>query len=224
MKTTGEDIFKALENADEHYIEECRQSGSGIKIKTIWTKWAAVAACGVIAAATGVMMFAGRSDKDIKAKSAADQQMADEEATVSYRVPWDEYAMNAKYETFEYNDVEYVSMGHVDKSFLDSKLTTMTLETENYETNKKETTKADIYSIKDLSPSVYLAVVFDDGSVAWYDDWKYSPDCKTDMTLDDIINDVSLEKRLMWTMLTMMQKRAGSESILILTSQICLTC
>ena len=46
MKTTGEDIFKALENADEHYIEECRQSGSGIKIKTIWTKWAAVAACG----------------------------------------------------------------------------------------------------------------------------------------------------------------------------------
>ncbi len=138
MKTTGEDIFKALENADEHYIEECRQSGSGVKIKNIWTKWAAVAACGVIAAATGVMMFAGRSDKDIKAKSAADQQMADEEATVSYRVPWDEYAMNAKYETFEYNDVEYVSMGHVDKSFLDSKLTTMTLETENYETNKKE--------------------------------------------------------------------------------------
>lgn len=139
-------------------------------------------------------MFAGRSDKDIKAKSAADQQMADEETTVSYRVPWDEYAMNAKYETFEYNDVEYVSMGHVDKSFLDSKLTTMTLETENYETNKKETTKADIYSIKDLSPSVYLAVVFDDGSVAWYDDWKYSPDYKVDMTLDDIINDVSLEK------------------------------
>lgn len=194
MKTTGEDIFKALENADEHYIEECRQSGSGVKIKNIWTKWAAVAACGVIAAATGIMMFAGRSDKDIKAESAADQQMADEEATVSCRVPWDECAMNAKYETFEYNDVEYVSMGHVDKSFLDSKLTTMTLETENYETNKKETTKADIYSIKDLSPSVYLAVVFDDGSVAWYDDWKYSPDCKTDMTLDDIINDVSLEK------------------------------
>lgn len=194
MKTTGEDIFKALENVDEHYIEECQQSGSGVKIKTVWKKWAAVAACGVIATVTGVMMFAGRSDKDIKAKSAADQQMADEETTVSYRVPWDEYAMNAKYETFEYNDVEYVSMGHVDKSFLDSKLTTMTLETENYETNKKETTKADIYSIKDLSPSVYLAVVFDDGSVAWYDDWEYSPDYKADMTLDDIINDVSLEK------------------------------
>lgn len=66
MKTTGEDIFKALENADEHYIEECRQSGSGVKIKNIWTKWAAVAACGVIATVTGVMMFAGRSDKDIK--------------------------------------------------------------------------------------------------------------------------------------------------------------
>ena len=27
MKTTGEDIFKALENVDEHYIEECQQSG-----------------------------------------------------------------------------------------------------------------------------------------------------------------------------------------------------
>ena len=103
----------------------------------------AVAACGVIATVTGVMMFAGRSDKDIKAKASADQQMADEEATVSYRVPWDEYAMNAKYETFEYNDVEYVSMGHVDKSlFLDSKLTTMTLETENYETNKKGNNKS----------------------------------------------------------------------------------
>lgn len=204
MKTTGEDIFKALENADEHYIEECRQSGSGIKIKTIWTKWAAVAACGVIAAATGVMMFAGRSNKDIKAKSAADQQMADEEATVSYRVPWDEYAMNAKYETFEYNDVEYVSMGHVDKSFLDSKLTTMTLETENYETNKKETTKADIYSIKDLSSSFYLAVKFDDGTLAWYGVFNDTPSdfdaivknmnlCKT-AKIRTVYNDIGLGK------------------------------
>lgn len=204
MKTTGEDIFKALENADEHYIEECRQSGSGIKIKTIWTKWAAVAACGVIAAATGVMMFAGRSDRDIKAKSAADQQMADEEATVSYRVPWDEYAMNAKYETFEYNDVEYVSMGHVDKSFLDSKLTTMTLETENYETNKKETTKADIYSIKDLSSSFYLAVKFDDGTLAWYGVFNDTPSdfdaivknmnlCKT-AKIRTVYNDIGLGK------------------------------
>lgn len=204
MKTTGEDIFKALENADEHYIEECRQSGSGIKIKTIWTKWAAVAACGVIAATTGVMMFAGRSDKDIKAKSAADQQMADEEATVSYRVPWDEYAMNAKYETFEYNDVEYVSMGHVDKSFLDSKLTTMTLETENYETNKKETTKADIYSIKDLSSSFYLAVKFDDGTLAWYGVFNDTPSnfdaivknmnlCKT-AKIRTVYNDIGLGK------------------------------
>lgn len=204
MKTTGEDIFKALENADEHFIEECRQSGSGVKIKTVWKKWVAVAACGVIAAATGVMMFAGRSDKDIKAKSAADQQMADEEATVSYRVPWDEYAMNAKYETFEYNDVEYVSMGHVDKSFLDSKLTTMTLETENYETNKKETTKADIYSIKDLSSSFYLAVKFDDGTLAWYGVFNDTPSdfdaivknmnlCKT-AKIRTVYNDIGLGK------------------------------
>lgn len=28
MKTTGEDIFKALENADEHYIEECRRAAA----------------------------------------------------------------------------------------------------------------------------------------------------------------------------------------------------
>lgn len=204
MKTTGEDIFKALENADEHFIEECRQSGSGVKIKTVWKKWAAVAACGVIAAATGVMMFAGRSDKDIKAKASADQQMADEEATVSYRVPWDEYAMNAKYETFEYNDVEYVSMGHVDKSFLDSKLTTMTLETENYETNKKETTKADIYSIKDLSSSFYLAVKFDDGTLAWYGVFNDTPSdfdaivknmnlCKT-AKIRTVYNDIGLGK------------------------------
>lgn len=192
MKTTGEDIFKALENVDEHYIEECQQSGSGVKIKTVWKKWVAVAACGVIATVTGVMMFAGRSDKDIKV--GAGQQASGEEDTLACKVSWNEYAMNGKYETFEYNDVKYVSMGPVDKSFLDSKLTTMTLETENYETNQKETTKADIYSIKDLSPSVYLAVVFDDGSVAWYDDWEYSPDYKADMTLDDIINDVSLEK------------------------------
>ena len=144
MKTTGEDIFKALENADEHYIEECRQSGSGVKIKTVWKKWVAVAACGVIATVTCVMMFAGRSDKDIKV--GAGQQASGEEDTLACKVPWNEYAMNGKYETFEYNDVKYVSMGPVDKSFLDSKLTTMTLETENYETNQKETTKADIYS------------------------------------------------------------------------------
>ena len=126
MKTTGEDIFKALENVDEHYIEECQQSGSGVKIKTVWKKWVAVAACGVIATVTGVMMFAGRSDKDIKV--GAGQQASGEEDTLACKVPWNEYAMNGKYETFEYNDVKYVSMGPVDKSFLDSKLTTMTLD------------------------------------------------------------------------------------------------
>ena len=57
MKTTGEDIFKALENVDEHYIEECQQSGSGVKIKTVWKKWVAVAACGVIATVTGEDLY-----------------------------------------------------------------------------------------------------------------------------------------------------------------------
>ena len=80
MKTTGEDIFKALENADEHFIEECRQSGSGVKIKTVWKKWAAVAACGVFAAATGVMMFAGRSDREIKVSSASGNEQAQDYA------------------------------------------------------------------------------------------------------------------------------------------------
>ena len=117
MKTTGEDIFKALENADEHYIEECRQSGSGIKIKTIWTKWVAVAACGVIAAATGVMMFAGKSDKDIKVgadiKVDAGQQASDDEFTDACKVPWDELSMGIKYEFIKYNGVDYSSRGFV---------------------------------------------------------------------------------------------------------------
>ena len=39
-----------------------------------------MAACGVIAAATGVMMFAGRSDKDIKAKASARPADGSEEA------------------------------------------------------------------------------------------------------------------------------------------------
>lgn len=202
MKTTGEDIFKALENVDEHYIEECQQSGSGVKIKTVWKKWVAVAACGVIATVTGVMMFAGRSDKDIKV--GAGQQASGEEDTLACKVPWNEYAMNGKYETFEYNDVKYVSMGPVDKSFLDSKLTTMTLETENYETNQKETTKADIYSIKDLSSSFYLAVKFDDGTLAWYGVFNDTPSdfdaivknmnlCKT-AKIRTVYNDIGLGK------------------------------
>lgn len=203
MKTTGEDIFKALENADEHFIEECRQSGSGVKIKTVWKKWAAVAACGVFAAATGVMMFAGRSDREIKVSSASGNEQAQDYADdgtdlatteIGLVTPWEYLSMGAKYDFVEYNGVKYSSMGVIDESYLDEKLTAQTLETTNYETNKKETTKADIYSIKDLSSSFYLAVKFDDGTLAWYDDWKYSPDCKTDMTLDDIINDVSLEK------------------------------
>lgn len=177
MKTTGEDIFKALENADEHYIEECRQSGSGIKIKTIWTKWAAVAACGVIAAATGVMMFAGRSDREIKVSSASGNEQAQDYADdgtdlatteIGLVTPWEYLPMGAKYDFVEYNGVKYSSMGVIDESYLDEKLTAQTLETTNYETNKKETTKADIYSIKDLSSSFYLAVKFDDGTLAWY--------------------------------------------------------
>ena len=175
MKTTGEDIFKALENVDEHYIEECQQSGSGVKIKTVWKKWVAVAACGVIAAVTGVMMFAGRSDKDIKAKAPADQQMADEETTVSYRVPWDELTMDTKYEFIKYNGVDYSSMGYVGESYLDQKLETQTLKTVNTDTEKPETTKADIYTIKDLSKDVYLGVKFEDGTLAWYQAFDYAP-------------------------------------------------
>ena len=214
MKTTGEDIFKALENADEHYIEECRQSGSGIKIKTIWTKWAAVAACGVIAAATGVMMFAGRSDKDIKVSSASGNEQAqgyaDDDGTdlakteIGLVTPWEYLSMGTKYDFVEYNGVKYSSMGVIDESYLAEKLTAQTLETTNYETNKKETTKADIYSIKDLSSSFYLAVKFDDGTLAWYGVFNDTPTdfdaivknmnlCKT-AKIRTVYNDIGLGK------------------------------
>lgn len=184
MKTTGEDIFKALENADEHFIEECRQSGSGVKIKTVWKKWAAVAACGVFAAATGVMMFAGRSDREIKVSSASGNEQAQDYADdgtdlatteIGLVTPWEYLSMGAKYDFVEYNGVKYSSMGVIDESYLDEKLTAQTLETTNYETNKKETTKADIYSIKDLPSSFYLAVKFDDGTLAWYGVFNDTP-------------------------------------------------
>lgn len=184
MKTTGEDIFKALENADEHFIEECRQSGSGVKIKTVWKKWAAVAACGVFAAATGVMMFAGRSDREIKVSSASGNEQAQDYADdgtdlatteIGLVTPWKYLSMGAKYDFVEYNGVKYSSMGVIDESYLDEKLTAQTLETTNYETNKKEITKADIYSIKDLSSSFYLAVKFDDGTLAWYGVFNDTP-------------------------------------------------
>lgn len=214
MKTTGEDIFKALENADEHFIEECRQSGSGVKIKTVWKKWAAVAACGVFAAATGVMMFAGRSDREIKVSSASRneqaQDYADDDGTdlatteIGLVTPWEYLSMGTKYDFVEYNGVKYSSMGVIDESYLDEKLTAQTLETTNYETNKKETTKADIYSIKDLSSSFYLAVKFDDGTLAWYGVFNDTPSdfdaivknmnlCKT-AKIRTVYNDIGLGK------------------------------
>lgn len=213
MKTTGEDIFKALENADEHFIEECRQSGSGVKIKTVWKKWAAVAACGVFAAATGVMMFAGRSDREIKVSSASGNEQAQDYADdgtdlatteIGLVTPWEYLSMGAKYDFVEYNGVKYSSMGVIDESYLDEKLTAQTLETTNYETNKKETTKADIYSIKDLSSSFYLAVKFDDGTLAWYGVFNDMPSdfdaivknmnlCKT-AKIRTVYNDIGLGK------------------------------
>lgn len=213
MKTTGEDIFKALENADEHFIEECRQSGSGVKIKTVWKKWAAVAACGVFAAATGVMMFAGRSDREIKVSSASGNEQAQDYADdgtdlatteIGLVMPWEYLSMGTKYDFVEYNGVKYSSMGVIDESYLDEKLTAQTLETTNYETNKKETTKADIYSIKDLSSSFYLAVKFDDGTLAWYGVFNDTPSdfdaivknmnlCKT-AKMRTVYNDIGLGK------------------------------
>lgn len=213
MKTTGEDIFKALENADEHFIEECRQSGSGVKIKTVWKKWAAVAACGVFAAATGVMIFAGRSDREIKVSSASGNEQAQDYADdgtdlatteIGLVTPWEYLPMGAKYDFVEYNGVKYSSMGVIDESYLDEKLTAQTLETTNYETNKKETTKADIYSIKDLSSSFYLAVKFDDGTLAWYGVFNDTPSdfdaivknmnlCKT-AKIRTVYNDIGLGK------------------------------
>lgn len=194
MKTTGEDIFKALENADEHYIEECRQSGSGIKIKTIWTKWVAVAACGVIAAATGVMMFAGKSDKDIKVgadiKVDAGQQASDDEFTDACKVPWDELSMGIKYEFIKYNGVDYSSRGFVPiESCLDQKLETQVLKTVNTDTEKQETTKADIYTIKNMSLDVFLAAKFNDGSIAWYQASDYDP-----MEFDTMVKDMGFDK------------------------------
>lgn len=213
MKTTGEDIFKALENVDEHYIEECQQSGSGVKIKTVWKKWVAVAACGVIATVTGVMMFAGRSDREIKVSSASGNEQAQDYADdgtdlatteIGLVTPWEYLPMGAKYDFVEYNGVKYSSMGVIDESYLDEMLTAQTLETTNYETNKKETTKADIYSIKDLSSSFYLAVKFDDGTLAWYGVFNDTPSdfdaivknmnlCKT-AKIRTVYNDIGLGK------------------------------
>ena len=194
MKTTGEDIFKALENADEHFIEECRQSGSGVKIKTVWKKWAAVAACGVIAAATGVMMFAGRSDKDIKVgadiKVDAGQQASDDEFTDACKVPWDELSMGIKYEFIKYNGVDYSSRGFVPiESCLDQKLETKVLKTVNTDTEKQETTNADIYTIKNMSQDVFLAAKFNDGSIAWYQASDYDP-----MEFDTMVKDMGFDK------------------------------
>ena len=84
------------------------------------------------------------------------------------------------------------------------KLSAQTLETTNYETNKKETTKADIYSIKDLSSSFYLAVKFDDGTLAWYGVFNDTPSdfdaivknmnlCKT-AKIRTVYNDIGLGK------------------------------
>lgn len=188
MKTTGEDIFKALENVDEHYIEECQQSGSGVKIKTVWKKWAAVAACGVIATVTGVMMFAGRSDKDIKV--GAGQQASGEEDTLACKVPWDELYMGTKYESIKYNGVDYSSRGFVPiESCLDQKLETQVLKTVNTDTEEQETTKADIYTIKNMSQAVFLAVKFNDGSIAWYQAFDYDP-----MDFDTVVKDLGFDK------------------------------
>lgn len=112
--------------------------------------------------------------------------------------------MGAKYDFVEYNGVKYSSMGVIDESYLDEKLTAQTLETTNYETNKKETTKADIYSIKDLSSSFYLAVKFDDGTLAWYGVFNDTPSdfdaivknmnlCKT-AKIRTVYNDIGLGK------------------------------
>lgn len=179
----------------------------------MWKKWAAVAACGVFAAATGVMMFAGRSDREIKVSSASGNEQAQDYADdgtdlatteIGLVTPWEYLSMGAKYDFVEYNGVKYSSMGVIDESYLDEKLTAQTLETTNYETNKKETTKADIYSIKDLSSSFYLAVKFDDGTLAWYGVFNDTPSdfdaivknmnlCKT-AKIRTVYNDIGLGK------------------------------
>lgn len=192
MKTTGEDIFKALENVDEHYIEECRQSGSGVKIKTVWKKWVAVAACGVIAAATGVMMFAGKSDKDIKV--GAGQQTANEdycevETGEAYEVPWEDLPINTQYEFIKYNGTDYSSMAFLGERYLGDKLETQTLKAINTDTNEQETTKADIYTIKNMSQDVFLAVKFKDGTIAWYQAFGYDP-----MEFDTMVKDMGFGK------------------------------
>ena len=198
MKTTGEDIFKALENVDEHYIEECQQSGSGVKIKTVWKKWAAVAACGVIATVTGVMMFAGKSDKDIKtgpaAGSAQKQSNAEaydevETGELAHEVPWEDLPIDTQYEFIKYNGTDYSSMAFLGEKYLGDKLETQTLKAINTDTNEQETTKADIYSIKGLSEDVFLAVKFKDGTIAWYEAFGYDP-----MYFDTMVKDINFCK------------------------------
>lgn len=159
------------------------------------------------------MMFAGRSDREIKVSSASGNEQAQDYADdgtdlatteIGLVTPWEYLSMGAKYDFVEYNGVKYSSMGVIDESYLDEKLTAQTLETTNYETNKKETTKADIYSIKDLSSSFYLAVKFDDGTLAWYGVFNDTPSdfdaivknmnlCKT-AKIRTVYNDIGLGK------------------------------
>lgn len=191
MKMNGEDIFKALENTDESFLEECQKDSGGAKI-VVWKKWVAVAACAALAVSstvvylnnktkgpikTGAYQYASQNDKEAADNSENALANVDVSADSEYMTDseyWDSVDNYLKYNTIEYNGHTYVSFDAISSDWCEKKLDSKSLQTDNFE-GKTETTKADVYTIKGVSENAAVALKFDDGNTASYFSQDYRP-------------------------------------------------
>lgn len=215
MKMNGEDIFKALENTDENFLEECQQEGGKAKI-IVWKKWAAVAACAALAVTSTVVYLADKSNSPVEVdKAAAAKQQTKEtdnedytdyaddadgcginsgDSEVEYLTDqeyWDLLDNYDKYQTVDYNGKNYMTTwNEMSEEWCDQKLDSQTLEADAPD-SKTETKTVDIYSIKGVDPDVAIAVKFPYGETASYLVSDYRP-----ADFSQLARDFSLESNM----------------------------
>lgn len=215
MKMNGEDIFKAIENTDENFLEECQQEGGKAKI-VVWKKWAAVAACAALAVTSTVVYLADKANSPVevdKAAAAKQQTKAPDsedyteyvegadgcginsgDSEVEYLTDqeyWDLTDDHMKYQTVDYNGKKYMTMWtDMSEDWCNQKLDSQTLEADAPD-SKTETKTVDIYSITGVDPDVAIAVKFPYGETASYLVSDYRP-----ADFSQLVRDFSLESNM----------------------------
>ncbi len=219
----GENLFMALNDIDEEFLDECDEQKKKISVVKILS----IAAAFIAVLSVGILFVENHTDSqnaiientsitDItnataptENESATDKdtsiqiEIGDIKEEAYTKLPWEKLHITLKFEKINHNNTIYISTGHYTlnkSSYIETQsysIATLTAYDDNMNEHKEN---VKIYRIKNLSENIAVAVKFaSDNHFYVYANSIYSPDTLGELLSEsDFENNITLQNAQMW--------------------------